>query len=188
MIIIRAGMSAANEDDAGQELTVLICSANVGNAEPTLESFAQWIPADGEIAGPLLSTRHPVVRRDDGCPGDADDDPASRLLVEIERELESAVGGVGKGRGSRRFDMIVIGMQEAAFLATDDGGGKSGTPLGESTTDPDIPSSSVVSSNFPIIDGVSEIKREGKRHKKKVSLMLRSLGLKGHSSPTVYKR
>ena len=214
---------ASNDDDdddaAGQELTVLICSANVGNAEPTPESFAEWIPEDGEIAGPLRSTKYPVVvvarkkKDDDGCSEDeeeADDDDdnraRSRLLLEMERDLDGSaggdMGGVNKGVGSGRFDIIVIGMQEAAFLErktssadNDGGGGGSGMPLGESnTTDTDLSSSSIGPFKFPIIDGVSEIKREGKKNKAKVtttvskaSLMLRSLGLTSHS-PTVYQR
>ena len=32
-----------------QDLSLLICSANIGNAEPTPESFASWIPEDGNI-------------------------------------------------------------------------------------------------------------------------------------------
>jgi len=67
------------------ELTVLVCSANVGNAEPTPESFAEWVPLDGDIAGPLSKTKYPV----DGV-------------------ADSAPGG--------KFDVIVLGMQEAAFV------------------------------------------------------------------------
>ena len=32
-----------------ENLSILICSANIGNAEPTAESFAAWIPDDGNI-------------------------------------------------------------------------------------------------------------------------------------------
>ena len=224
---------ASNDDDddddaaGGQELTVLICSANVGNAEPTPESFAEWIPEDGEIAGPLRSTKYPVAvvvarkKKDDdgGCSGggeadgDDDDDRArSRLLLEMERDIDGSAGGdntvgVNKGvGGSRRFDIIVIGMQEAAFLERKTsssvgndgggGGGGGGTPLmGESNAvDTDLSPSSIGPFKFPIIDGISEINREGKKNMAKVtttvskaSLMLRSLGLTSHS-PTVYQR
>ena len=104
--------------------------------------------------------------------------------------------------------MIVIGMQEAAFLerktssSVDNdggGGGGDGTPplMGESNaTDNDLSSSSIGPLlKFPIIDGVSsEIKRGGEKSRAKVtttvgraSLMLRSLGLTSNS-PTVYQR
>ena len=224
-----------DDDDAagGQGLTVLICSANVGNAEPTPESFAEWIPEDGGIAGPLRSTKYPVVvnvvadrkKKDDdddggGCSGggeadgDDDDDRArSRLLLEMERDLDGSaggdntMGGVNEGVGGRRrFDIIVIGMQEAAFLerktssSVDNdgggGGGGGGMPLmGESNAaDTDLSPPSIGPLKFPIIDGISEINREGKKNMAKVtttvskaSLMLRSLGLTSHS-PTVYQR
>jgi hypothetical protein len=201
-----------DDDDAagGQGLTVLICSANVGNAEPTPESFAEWIPEDGGIAGPLRSTKYPVVVNvvaDRKKKKDDDDDRArSRLLLEMERDLDGSAGGDNMGvGGSRRFDIIVIGMQEAAFLerktssSVDNdggGGGGSGTPLmGESNAvDTDLSPSSIGPFKFPIIDGISEINREGKKNMAKVtttvskaSLMLRSLGLTSHS-PTVYQR
>jgi hypothetical protein len=35
-----------------EDLSLLICSANIGNAEPTPESFAEWIPDDGAILSP----------------------------------------------------------------------------------------------------------------------------------------
>ena len=35
--------------EPNEDLSILICSANIGNAEPTPESFAAWIPDDGEI-------------------------------------------------------------------------------------------------------------------------------------------
>ena len=69
------------------ELTVLVCSANVGNAEPTPESFAEWVPLDGDIDGPLSSTKYPVE-------GVADPSPSL----------------------GEKFDIIVLGMQEAAFV------------------------------------------------------------------------
>jgi hypothetical protein len=208
-----------DDDDAagGQGLAVLICSANVGNAEPTPESFAEWIPEDGGIAGPLRSTKYPVVVNvvaDRKKKKDDDDDRArSRLLLEMERDLDGSaggdntMGGVNEGvGGSRRFDIIVIGMQEAAFLerktssSVDNdgggGGGVGGMPLmGESNAaDTDLSPPSIGPLKFPIIDGISEINREGKKNMAKVtttvskaSLMLRSLGLTSHS-PTVYQR
>jgi hypothetical protein len=67
--------------------------------------------------------------------------------------------------------------------------------MGESNAvDTDLSPSSIGPFKFPIIDGISEINREGKKNRAKVtttvskaSLMLRSLGLTSHS-PTVYQR
>ena len=58
--------------EPNEDLSILICSANIGNAEPTPESFAAWIPDDGEII--------------------------------------SKSGAFGK-----KYHLIVVGMQEAAF-------------------------------------------------------------------------
>jgi len=65
---------------ANHELKILVCSANVGNAEPTLTSLATWIPPKGsaEAVSPLT------------------DDARAQLA------------GV-------KFDLIVIGMQEATW-------------------------------------------------------------------------
>ena len=79
-------------DDTESELAILVCSANVGNAEPTPESFGEWVPDDGEIEGPLAQTKYPVEA--DGA-----------------AEVSASFSGTRK-----KFDIIVIGMQEAAFV------------------------------------------------------------------------
>ncbi|KAL7532231.1 hypothetical protein ACHAXR_004507 [Thalassiosira sp. AJA248-18] len=107
-------------DDTNTELTVLVCSANVGNAEPTPASFGEWVPDDGEIEGPLTQTKYPV---------DADGAAWARSSLE----------GAGK-----KFDIIVIGMQEAAFVdktlkkkgsASERDGGSSGGAVDDSNRD-----------------------------------------------------
>jgi hypothetical protein len=52
----------SNEDHA---LKILVCSANLGNAEPTLASVAAWIPPEGscEKVNPLKDDGEPLV----GC-------------------------------------------------------------------------------------------------------------------------
>jgi len=117
-------------DNESRELTVLICSANIGNAEPTPSSFAEWIPNDGELAHPVLSTEYPInianyraANNDGGY-----DERLSNFIHEIEKEINvdttttTAKGGErpppppnSNGR-RRRFDIIVLGMQEAAFV------------------------------------------------------------------------
>lgn len=52
------------------QLAILICSANIGNAEPTRESFDAWIPNDGECC----------VRIGSGSGGGDDDDDERRVL------------------------------------------------------------------------------------------------------------
>jgi hypothetical protein len=217
--------SASASTSAQQELTLLICTANVGNAEPTIESFSKWIPDDGLICDTQLSssTRYPVVvsgrndRNDDaakeGYGEGVAEDAASWLRLEVERELGGGGGeddGGGRRMTGRRFDIIVIGMQEAAFLekaTKESGGGEGGTSDGvvqlvqslPSDIEPSSrlnssPSSKIVGAiSTPFIssvqsmsNGVGMIGREGNRRRNKAALMLRSLGLTSRS--TVYKR
>ena len=124
-------MTDDDDDDNSEsrELTVLICSANIGNAEPTPSSFAEWIPNDGELAHPVLSTKYPInianyqaANNDGGY-----DERLSNFIHEIEKEeinvdttTTTAKGGERPPppnfKGRRRFDIIVLGMQEAAFV------------------------------------------------------------------------
>lgn len=72
----------------GENLALCICSANIGNAEPTPESFAAWIPEDGNIinsAVPLESTS----------------------VNDVEKTADSVE--------AKKYHIIVVGMQEAAF-------------------------------------------------------------------------
>jgi len=77
-------------EDDGNDLAVLICSANIGNAEPTPSSFAEWVPDDGDIDGPVSRTKYPVEQQ--------------------------SQDGVALIENKKKFDIIVLGMQEAAFV------------------------------------------------------------------------
>lgn len=41
------GRSTSEAKEDVSELKILVCSANVGNAEPTIESLEEWIPVGG---------------------------------------------------------------------------------------------------------------------------------------------
>jgi hypothetical protein len=69
------------------DLAVLVCSANVGNAEPTQESFNNWIPDDGAITTGDVGVE------------ELDADSSARNINKIKEQ----------------YDFIIIGMQEAAF-------------------------------------------------------------------------
>jgi len=143
-------MTGDTEDQS--ELTVLICSANIGNAEPTPESFAEWVPDDGEIEGPLSKTKY---------------------TVEADRAAE--VSGSLRGVTGKKFDIIVLGMQEAAFMAPK----KEGKPVSETEKkvsnakeDAERQSSStsiaIVDDVFDAVtSGVSDIKKESSKSKQK---------------------
>ena len=82
----------ANEGPAAcrcpSNLRILICTGNLGNAAPTKESFAAWLPKNGSVDEVLRNAKYPIAQHHDP-PTDAD------------------MGG--------RFDIIAIGMQEAVF-------------------------------------------------------------------------
>ena len=73
------------------ELKVLVCSGNLGNAEPTQASMEAWIPALGSTRGVVLSTRSTST----GTDADEEEDGF--------------------------FDLIAIGMQESTWKKNKDG-------------------------------------------------------------------
>ena len=68
-------------------LRILICTGNLGNAAPTKESFAAWLPQNGSVEEVLRNAKYPLAQQ--------------------EPPTEADMGG--------RFDIIAIGMQEAVF-------------------------------------------------------------------------
>uniref|UniRef100_A0A7S2END7 Inositol polyphosphate-related phosphatase domain-containing protein n=1 Tax=Ditylum brightwellii TaxID=49249 RepID=A0A7S2END7_9STRA len=85
--------------DEGEALTVLICSCNMGNAEPTASSFGAWVPDDGDVKAMLLDTLYPV--------------PSEIVPKNSPSKDAITVGNVPTEPGN--FDVIVLGMQEATF-------------------------------------------------------------------------
>ena len=95
------------EDTTTSNLSILICSANIGNAEPTPESFSQWVPPNGIINPTISSTKYPV------------DALTTDSLANNVKELTSSSSDVIntlKSQQSKQFDIICLGMQEAAFV------------------------------------------------------------------------
>ena len=75
----------------GNELQLLVCSGNLGNAQPDLDSLAAWIPENGRCRDALkLQANYPIK------------DQKSSSTFEEYTEID-------------QFDIIVIGMQEATF-------------------------------------------------------------------------
>ena len=105
------------------QLAILICSANIGNAEPTRESFDAWIPNDGECCVRSIGS-------DSGSGGgDDDDDDIGKMarggnccIVDDDDHDDDGdnTNKIAKkeAKQKQKFDIIVIGMQEAAFIKT----------------------------------------------------------------------
>ena len=96
-----------------QQLAILICSANIGNAEPTRESLGAWIPSDGEFYNNNNNLarggdKHEMAKNNDGCCSIVDDD--------VDDDNNDNDDIINQRKQKKKFDIIVIGMQEAAFI------------------------------------------------------------------------
>ena len=94
--------STANIIESEDYINILVCSSNVGNKEPTPSSFNAWVPADGDVLGPVRGTKYPVLS------------PLAMEDFDESNFMNTASGGDGKQ--TKKFDIIVLGMQEAAFV------------------------------------------------------------------------
>ncbi|KAL7574301.1 hypothetical protein ACA910_012544 [Epithemia clementina (nom. ined.)] len=93
------------------DLTVLICSANLGNAEPSLEDLASWIPIHGQC-GHMTPHNHYYNNHHNHN--------HNQTIMGSPNDHRSDDGDC--------FDLIAIGMQEATWNAsstTTDGGDSS---------------------------------------------------------------
>ena len=92
--------------------TPSIFYSTVGNAEPTPTSFAAWVPNDGEINESLSNTDYPVgsdeITHTVGPYTTSNSTNDNGGQEDIVKSLQTNQGG--------KFDIIVLGMQEAAFV------------------------------------------------------------------------
>jgi hypothetical protein len=85
-----------HSDDELDELRLLVCTGNLGNAEPDRRSIASWIPGDGRVKDVLATL---------GLPPQYPVRMLQETLVEDFTEYDY----------EDRFHIIVLGMQEATF-------------------------------------------------------------------------
>ena len=90
-----------------QELQLLVCSANLGNACIDEESLCQWIPADGRCREvvtpePRYPLQFPLIPSTSDHPADA---AMNYRTPAVEKEYSE----------TDRFDIIVFGLQESTF-------------------------------------------------------------------------
>lgn len=84
-------MTNSQNDD---RISILICTANLGNAQPDEESWNQLVPNDG-VCSEVASSPYPLRRS------------ISSESVETSTTFLKQEG--------RQFDLIVFGLQEATF-------------------------------------------------------------------------
>lgn len=101
-----------------RSLRLLVCSGNLGNAAPDLDSLAAWIPADGACSDVLVdSPRYPIPPQESHShdivtvvSNDQVDKDGQEVIVEGDGEDESL-----QDDATRKFDLIVVGLQESTF-------------------------------------------------------------------------
>ena len=84
----------------------------MGNAEPTPTSFSAWVPYDGEINGPLTNTPYPVGQDEINLSVG----PYAAANNCNDNSQEGIVQSLATTNEKQKFDIIVLGMQEAAFV------------------------------------------------------------------------
>ncbi len=99
---------SSDETNHDSNIQVLVCTANIGNEPPNLESMSEWIPKDGETNSVLQSQEYPLKasEKKESAPSalcDKPEDPTGNI------DITNAASDDDK------FDIIVIGMQEATF-------------------------------------------------------------------------
>ena len=88
--------STKSKTNDSKQLRVLICTTNAGNAEPSPESIAAWIPQNGDMNAVMKESKYEVGF-------DAGSDVAN-VLTKIDEHKDFG-----------QFDIIAIGMQESTF-------------------------------------------------------------------------
>ena len=180
--------NGGDDEDTTSNLSVLICSANIGNAEPTPESFSQWVPLNGIMNPTISSTKYPV--------DELTTDSLANNVKELTTNSKDVINTL-KTQQSKQFDIICLGMQEAAFvepkqpsLKRKDSQGNSNVELNKLDTSSSKPDFSERSENkdtaipgIPVLqtgvqpvddtiqqinDGIVKIEKEGKKGSNKI--------------------
>ena len=100
---IGVAMASSSEGLSSSKLRVLVCSGNLGNAEPDGKSLAAWIPADGNCDEVLQNQKYPLV--------------SGQGTLEVDNGVSRDML-LAEGRPVS-FDLIVLGLQESTFIPTD---------------------------------------------------------------------
>jgi hypothetical protein len=122
-----------NNHNHNDLLKVLICSANVGNAEPTVESMNAWIPKDGSV--------HEVVNANVNVNVNHKSDTSAAGGVHTQHQIQQPE------QGHSYFTLIVIGMQEASFDCDSESSSSSTSASSSSSSSSSCSSSSFRSSS-----------------------------------------
>ena len=123
----------------------------MGNAEPTPSSFAAWVPNDGEINESLSNTDYPV----------GSDEITHTVGPYATNSTDATANNSGGSSGGGqedivkslqanqegKFDIIVLGMQEAAFVNKTNKSNKDHGNNNDTPTKPDAATASSPNNN-----------------------------------------
>ena len=87
-------------------LKLLVCSGNLGNAEPDTNSLAAWVPDDGVFSQVVENQKYPVVMDIEEFDYEESEHTTTSSVDEEQHDPENQF---------EKFDLIVFGMQEATF-------------------------------------------------------------------------
>lgn len=100
----------SNELQKNHNIKVLVCTANIGNEKPNVDSIREWIPNDGDLKSVLHNQRYPIR-----------DSTEFLLTSNSHREKPENNNETSDKDNNRvhdeneKFQIIAIGMQEATF-------------------------------------------------------------------------
>ncbi len=97
----------AMEQQHQQLVAILICNADIGNAEPTRESFGAWVPSDGGFF---------IARGGGGDKREMTKNHVCCCSVVDDNNVNDDDNNINQQKQKTKFDIIVIGMQEATFI------------------------------------------------------------------------
>lgn len=111
--------AATGNPQTTRKVNILITTANLGNQEPDLASLSAWIPKDGCIKDVLENQRYPLPEGTN---------PMPRSIKAVVDEVMRRKAGKTQDKeeplvDTQKFEIVVIGMQEATFEVDDSGEG-----------------------------------------------------------------
>lgn len=118
--------SGGSTERKARKIDILVCSANMGNQEPDLESLSAWIPKDGSLKHVLEDPKYPLPEGTNALPRRIKEVATEVLRRKISRGTSLVKQSEEKSDDEiekEKFDMVVIGMQEATFDVQDTGEG-----------------------------------------------------------------
>ena len=107
MMMTTEKVGRTDSGSGDDELSILVCSGNIGNAEPTPESFGEWVPDDGNILHTVNKTKYPITHELH--------ERAADTIAKLKR-MQQQQQQASSSESKKKFDIIIIGMQEAAFV------------------------------------------------------------------------